>query len=468
MASAIEQLASSISFKTFRKAEDLHRRLFFTLLALVVYRLGTYIPIPGINPDVIREFTTQNAGGILGILDMFSGGAISRMTIFSLNIMPYISASIIVQLLTSVSPYLEALKKEGETGKRKLNQYTRYGTVFLAAVQGYGVAIGLGKITGLSGSAVLDPGIIFNLTTMITLVGGTLFVMWLGEQITSRGIGNGISLIIYSGIVDNLPQAAIKTITMGVTGALSTLLITLIGIMVVGVIAYIVFMEKAQRRILIQYPKRQTAPNMPATSQSSHLPLKLNSAGVPNNSTRIHSKSHHDGHGHGNPKEDAIKAWMDAMSQHPDIMETYGMFSSELLQSMLGIDVIAEEGLDKAHTSMEDRKLKESVKNLSTVNNVLKKKNFKKLDAVARAVIVAGRIGRPMKLVERQSSNVSKYGSDDDKIGKIADLRSYEESDAASYVTDNTGEHFVQSAYSQGDILDLKAPNARLIRSLRR
>ena len=280
MASAIEQLASSISFKTFRKAEDLHRRLFFTLLALVVYRLGTYIPIPGINPDVIREFTTQNAGGILGILDMFSGGAISRMTIFSLNIMPYISASIIVQLLTSVSPYLEALKKEGETGKRKLNQYTRYGTVFLAAVQGYGVAIGLGKITGLSGSAVLDPGIIFNLTTMITLVGGTLFVMWLGEQITSRGIGNGISLIIYSGIVANLPQAAIKTITMGVTGALSTLLITLIGIMVVGVIAYIVFMEKAQRRILIQYPKRQTAPNMPATSQSSHLPLKLNSAGV--------------------------------------------------------------------------------------------------------------------------------------------------------------------------------------------
>lgn len=280
MASAIEQLAASVSFKTFRKAEDLHKRLWFTLLALIVYRVGTYIPVPGINPDVIREFTTQNAGGILGILDMFSGGAISRMTIFSLNIMPYISASIIVQLLTSVSPYLESLKKEGEAGKRKINQYTRYGTVFLAAVQGYGVAIGLGKITGVSGSAVLDPGMIFNITTMITLVGGTLFVMWLGEQITSRGIGNGISLIIYSGIVANLPQAAIKTITMGVTGALSTLLITFIAIMVVAVIAYIVFMEKAQRRILIQYPKRQTSPNMPATSQSSHLPLKLNSAGV--------------------------------------------------------------------------------------------------------------------------------------------------------------------------------------------
>lgn len=280
MASAIEQLAAGINFSTLSKAEDLKKRIWFTLAALVVYRFGTYIPLPGINPDIIREFTTQNAGGILGILDMFSGGAISRMTIFALNIMPYISSSIIVQLLTSVSPHLEALKKEGESGRRKINQYTRYGTVFLASIQAYGIAMGLEKITGYSGSAVLNPGLMFKLTTIVTLTGGTLFIMWLGEQITSRGIGNGTSLIIYAGIVANLPQAVIRTFVLGREGDISTLLMIAILIMVAAVIGYIVFMEKAQRRILIQYPKRQMAADRPATSQSTHLPLKLNSAGV--------------------------------------------------------------------------------------------------------------------------------------------------------------------------------------------
>jgi preprotein translocase subunit SecY len=280
MASAIEQLAAGINFTTLAKAEDLKKRIWFTLAALVVYRFGTYIPLPGINPDIIREFTQQNAGGILGILDMFSGGAISRMTIFALNIMPYISSSIIVQLLTSVSPHLEALKKEGESGRRKINQYTRYGTVFLASIQAYGIAIGLEKITGYTGSAVLNPGLMFKLTTVVTLTGGTLFIMWLGEQITSRGIGNGISLIIYAGIVANLPQAVIRTFVLGREGDISTLLMIGILIMVAAVIGYIVFMEKAQRRILIQYPKRQVAADRPAASQSTHLPLKLNSAGV--------------------------------------------------------------------------------------------------------------------------------------------------------------------------------------------
>jgi preprotein translocase subunit SecY len=280
MSSAIEQLASSMSFGTFKKAEDLKKRLWFTLLALIVYRLGTYVPLPGINPLVMGEFVRSNAGGILGILDMFSGGAVGRMTIFALNIMPYISASIIVQLMTSISPHMEALKKEGETGRRKLNQYTRFGTVFLACIQAYGISIGLEKIVLSSGPAVLDPGLFFRLSTVVTLTGGTMFVMWLGEQITSRGIGNGISIIIYSGIVANLPQAVFSTFELGRQGALSALVIVGILITLALVIAYVVYMEKAQRRILIQYPKRQTAVNMPATSQNTHLPLKLNSAGV--------------------------------------------------------------------------------------------------------------------------------------------------------------------------------------------
>lgn len=280
MSSAIEQLAANINFSTFAKAEDLKKRIWFTLAALVVYRLGTYIPLPGINPLIIQEFVRGNAGGILGILDMFSGGSIGRMTIFALNIMPYISASIIVQLMTSISPQLEALKKEGEAGRRKINQYTRYGTVLLAMVQSYGIAAGLEKITGATGMAVLDPGFLFRLTSVVTLTGGTLFVMWLGEQITSRGIGNGISLVIYAGIVANLPHAVITTFEMGRQGALSALVIIAILVMVAAVIGYVVFMERAQRKILIQYPKRQVAVNMPAVAQTSHLPLKLNSAGV--------------------------------------------------------------------------------------------------------------------------------------------------------------------------------------------
>lgn len=280
MSSAVEQLASGFSFSTFSKADDLKKRIYFTLLALIVYRFGTYIPLPGINPAAIQQFAAENSGGIFGILDMFSGGAISRMTIFALNIMPYISASIIVQLMTSVSPHLEALKKEGESGRKKLNQYTRYGTVLLAAVQAFGIAVGLEKMQVGVGSAVLDPGFLFKFSTIVTLTGGTLFIMWLGEQITSRGIGNGTSLIIYSGIVANLPQSFYKTFVSAREGAISTGILLLILVMVAAVIGYVVFMEKAQRRILIQYPKRQVAADRPATAQTTHLPLKLNSSGV--------------------------------------------------------------------------------------------------------------------------------------------------------------------------------------------
>ena len=281
MASAVEQFASSLSFSVFSKAEDLKKRLWFTLFALIVYRFGTYVPLPGINPAVIQEFTRANAGGILGILDMFTGGSIGRMTVLALSIVPYISSSIIIQLMTSVSPHLEALKKEGESGRRKLNQYTRYLTVVLASVQAYGISLGLEKIPPVGGEmAVLFPGFIFRFCTMVSLTGGTLFVVWLGEQITSRGIGNGISLVIYAGIVANLPQALISTLELGRSGAVRPYVILSIFALIAGAIAYIVFMEKAQRRIVIQYPKRQTAVNMPATSQSTHLPLKLNSSGV--------------------------------------------------------------------------------------------------------------------------------------------------------------------------------------------
>jgi preprotein translocase subunit SecY len=280
MSSAVELLASNLNLKTFSKAQDLKKRLWFTLLALIVYRFGTYVPLPGLNPVVIKKFMHDHSGGILGILEMFSGGAMGRMTIFALSIMPYISSSIIVQLMTSVSPSLEALKKEGETGRKKINQYTRYGAVFLALAQSFGIAVGLEKIVNDVGSAVLDPGVLFKLTTMVTLTGGTLFIMWLGEQITSRGISNGTSLIIYSGIVATLPQAVINTLNLGREGILSSLTILLIMICIAAVMYYVVFIEKAQRRITIQYPKRQSAANMPASSQSTHLPLKLNSAGV--------------------------------------------------------------------------------------------------------------------------------------------------------------------------------------------
>ena len=279
MTSAAEQLAASMNFGALSKATELKKRIWFTLGALVIYRLGTYIPSPGIDPVVMAQIFEQQAGGILGMFNMFAGGALGRMTIFALNIMPYISAAIIMQLLTAVSPTLEALKKEGEAGRKKINQYTRYGTVLLASVQAYGIAVGLESASGPSGSAVLDPGLYFRFTMVVTLTGGTMFLMWLGEQITQRGVGNGISLIIFSGIVANLPLAMASTLELGRTGALSAAFIIVLLIMVVGVIAFIVFMERAQRRIIIQYPKRQVGNKM-FGGESTHLPMKLNPSGV--------------------------------------------------------------------------------------------------------------------------------------------------------------------------------------------
>ncbi len=279
MASAAEQLAASINFSALSKATELKKRIWFTLGALVVYRLGTYIPAPGIDPVVMEQIFEQQAGGIIGMFNMFAGGALGRMAIFALNIMPYISAAIIMQLLSSVSPTLEAIKKEGEAGRKKINQYTRYGTVLLASIQAYGIAVGMESMSGPSGSAVLDPGLYFRFTTVVTLTGGTIFLMWLGEQITQRGVGNGISLIIFSGIVANLPLAMASTLELGRTGALSAAFIILLLFMVTGVIAFIVFMERAQRRIIIQYPKRQVGNKM-FGGESTHLPMKLNPSGV--------------------------------------------------------------------------------------------------------------------------------------------------------------------------------------------
>jgi preprotein translocase subunit SecY len=277
MVSAAEQLAANLNFGALAKAEELKKRIWFTLGALLVYRLGTYIPLPGIDPAAWDKIFNQNAQGILGMFNMFAGGGIHRMAIFALTIMPYISASIIIQLMTTVSPTLEALKKEGEQGRKMINQYTRYLTVFLAALQAYGIAIGLeGAGTG---SAVSDPGFFFRISTVITLTGGTMFLMWLGEQITQRGIGNGTSLIIMSGIVAQLPAAIASTLELGRQGAISTGLILVVVVMAVAVITFIVFMERAQRRLLIQYPKRQVGNRM-FEGQSSHLPLKLNTSGV--------------------------------------------------------------------------------------------------------------------------------------------------------------------------------------------
>lgn len=279
MASAAEQLASQINFGAFSKATELKKRIWFTLGALIVYRLGTYIPIPGIDPVILQEIFRQNSGGILGMFDMFAGGALGRMTIFALNIMPYISASIIMQLMTAVSPSMEALKKEGESGRKKINQYTRYLTVVLATAQAFGIAVGLEGMQGSVGSAVIDPGLMFRITAVITLVGGTVFLMWLGEQITARGVGNGISLIIFAGIVANLPTALAGTLELGRTGALSAAFIILLLIGAVAVIAFVCFMERAQRRIIVQYPKRQVGAKM-FGGDTSHLPLKINTAGV--------------------------------------------------------------------------------------------------------------------------------------------------------------------------------------------
>lgn len=277
--SPAEQLASNLNLSAFGKATELKQRLVFTLALLVVYRLGTYIPIHGIDPQVLKEIVGQNSGGVLGMFNMFSGGALGRMTIFALNIMPYISASIIFQLLTSLSPSLSQMKKEGESGRHKIIQYTRYLTVLLASVQGYGLAVGLEGMSGAAGSAVAEPGLFFRLGTVVTLVGGTIFLMWLGEQITSRGVGNGISLIIFSGIVAELPRALVGTLELGRTGAISSALILILFGMAVGVIMFIVFMERAQRRVIIQYPKRQVGMKM-FGGESSHLPMKINTAGV--------------------------------------------------------------------------------------------------------------------------------------------------------------------------------------------
>ncbi|PHP65012.1 preprotein translocase subunit SecY [Zhengella mangrovi] len=275
MASAAEQLASNLNFSAFAKAEDLKKRIWFTLGALLVYRLGTYIPLPGINPEAFAQAFQQQSRGVLGMFNMFAGGAVQRMAIFALGIMPYISASIIMQLMTSVIPSLEQLKKEGEQGRKVINQYTRYGTVLLATVQAYGIAVGLEGGNGI----VADPGWFFKLSAVITLVGGTMFLMWLGEQITARGIGNGISLIIFSGIVAGLPTAITGTLELGRTGALSTGIILAIIALAIIVIGVIVFFERAQRRLLIQYPKRQVGNRM-FQGDTSHLPLKLNTAGV--------------------------------------------------------------------------------------------------------------------------------------------------------------------------------------------
>ena len=277
MASPAEQLASSINFGALAKATELKKRLLFTLGALIIYRIGTYLPLPGIDPVAMAEFFKSQSSGIVGLLDMFAGGAVSRMSIFALNIMPYISASIIVQLLTSVSPKLEALKKEGESGRKKLNQYTRMGTVVLAAAQAFGVAQGL-----LNQGSVVTSNInpaFFLVSTVVTLTAGTIFLMWLGEQITARGVGNGTSLIIFSGIVARLPFALGATFEQVRTGELEVFWIIALLAMAVAVITFIVFMERAQRRLTVQFPKRQVGMRV-TSGEMSHLPLKINSAGV--------------------------------------------------------------------------------------------------------------------------------------------------------------------------------------------
>jgi preprotein translocase subunit SecY len=268
-------MAAGAGFGALAKADELKKRLWFTVGALIIYRLGTYLPLPGIDPGALADIFSQQSSGILGMFDMFSGGALSRMTIFALNIMPYITASIIMQLMTAIVPSLEALKKDGEAGRKMINQYTRYLTVLLATVQGYGIAVGLESASGV----VDDPGLFFRVTTVVTLVGGTLFLMWLGEQITSRGVGNGISLIIFAGIVANLPTALAGTLELGRTGALSSLLIVLLFVMAAAVIAFIVFIERSVRKILVQYPKRQHG-NKVFGGDQSFLPLKINVPGV--------------------------------------------------------------------------------------------------------------------------------------------------------------------------------------------
>ena len=265
----------SLAPGAFSQADDLKKRIIFTILLLVVYRLGTYVPLAGIDPDSLKEIMSSSQKGLLGMFNMFSGGAVSRMAIFALGIMPYISSSIIVQLLTGVSDYFKSLKDQGEIGRKKITQITRYGTVLIAALQGYGVSVGLEN----AGSIVVDPGLYFRVMTTISLVAGTTFLMWLGEQITLRGVGNGISLIIFSGIVAEIPRALASTFELGRTGALSAVMIVGIFVLVILTVLFIVFVERAMRKILINYPKKQMG-NKIYGGESSHLPLKINTAGV--------------------------------------------------------------------------------------------------------------------------------------------------------------------------------------------
>ncbi len=267
--------SENINAGAFSQASDLKNRIIFTILILIVYRLGTYVPLSGIDPVALKEVMSTSQKGLLGMFNMFSGGAVTRMAIFALGIMPYISSSIIVQLLTGVSDYFKSLKDQGEIGRQKITQITRYGTVLIACLQGYGVSVGLENAGGL----VTEPGLYFRLTTTISLVAGTTFLMWLGEQITARGVGNGISLIIFSGIVAEIPRALASTFELGRTGALSAIMIVGIFILVILTVLFIVFFERAMRKILINYPKRQVG-NKVYGGESSHLPLKINTAGV--------------------------------------------------------------------------------------------------------------------------------------------------------------------------------------------
>jgi preprotein translocase subunit SecY len=275
MASAAEQLAANINFAAFAKATDLQKRIWFTLGALVAYRLGTFIPIPGIDPAAFANAFNQQAGGILGMFNTFSGGAVERMAVFALNVMPYISASIIVQLMATSIPSLERLKKEGEAGRKQLNQYTRYLTLALALVQSYGIAIGLQSSAGV----VSEPGVFFIASTVITLTGGTMFLMWMGEQVTARGVGNGISLIIFAGIVAGLPSVLGQMLSLMRVGDLNVFAVLIVSLVMLASIVFIVFIERSQRRLVVQYPKRQVGNRM-FMGESSFLPLKINSAGV--------------------------------------------------------------------------------------------------------------------------------------------------------------------------------------------
>jgi preprotein translocase subunit SecY len=280
MASAADQLAANVNLGVFSKATELKKRIWFVMGALIVYRMGTFITIPGIDPVQMASLIQQQSRGVLGLFDVFSGGALSRMSIFALNIMPYISAAIIIQLLAAVNPALEQMRKEGVTGRIRLNQYTRYLTVLITALQAYTIATGLESATGAGGGAVVtNPGLFFRFTAVVTLVGGTMFLVWLGEQISERGIGQGVSLLIFAGIVARLPGGIANTLELGRTGAMSPFVIFMLAVGAVAVVAGIVFIEQAQRRILVQYPKRQQG-NKVYGGESSHLPLKLNTSGV--------------------------------------------------------------------------------------------------------------------------------------------------------------------------------------------